>query len=90
MLRSPSTELLRRLCAAADASDCDLDRALCDVGVLPPADLTAIRQVLQHRGTEVARARNADGHVILQVVRHAQLTALIHHDGRVHVLTNAA
>jgi len=57
---------------------------------LPPADLTPIRDVLQRRGTEVARARNADGHVILQVVWHAQLAALIHHDGRVHLLTNAA
>jgi hypothetical protein len=90
VLRSPSTESLRRLCAAADASDRELDRALSDVGVLPPADLTPIRDVLQRAGTEVARACNADGHVILQVVRHAQLAALIHHDGRVHLLTNAA
>jgi hypothetical protein len=90
VLRSPTSDSLRRLCAAAGASDRDLDRALSDVGVLPPADLTEIRAVLQREGTEVARACNADGHVILQVVRHAQLAALIHQDGRVHLLTHAA
>ncbi|MDW3215754.1 MAG: hypothetical protein R8G01_17275 [Ilumatobacteraceae bacterium] len=90
MLRPPSAENLQRLCVAARASDCDLDRALSDVGVLPPADLTEIRDVLTRLDTEVARARNAEGHVILQVVWHAQLSALIHQDGRVQVLTNAA
>lgn len=90
MLRPPSAETLQRLCAAARSSDCDLDRALADVGVLPPADLDEIRQLLSRADTELARARNADGHVILQVVRHAQLAALIHHDGRIQSLTNAA
>jgi hypothetical protein len=89
VLRPPTTDSLRRLCAAADASDRDLDRALSDVGVLPPADLAPIRDVLQRRGTEVARACNSDGHIILQVVWQARLAALIHHDGRVQTLTHA-
>ncbi len=90
MLRPASTETLQRLCVAARGSDRDLDRALSDVGVLPPADLDEIRQILSRSGTELARARNAEGHVILQVVWHAQLAALIHQDGRVQVLTNIA
>ncbi len=90
MLRAPSAETLQRLFDAARSSDRDLDRALSDVGVLPPADLDAIRQLLSGPDTELARTRNADGHVILQVVRRAQLAALIHQDGRVQALTNAA
>lgn len=90
MLRPPSAETLQRLCAAAGSSDRDLDRALSDVGVLPPADLDEIRRLLCGTDTELALARNAEGHVILQVVRHAQLAALIHQDGRVQALTNAA
>ncbi len=35
-------------------------------------------------------SRNADGHAIIQVVWNAQLSALVHHDGRVQLLSNAA
>ena len=90
MLRPPSAENLQRLCGAAQDSDRELDRALSDVGVLPPADLDEIRQLLCRSGIELALARNTEGHVILQVVWRAQLAALIHQDGRVQALTNAA
>lgn len=90
MLRPASAEHLQRLCAAAGESDRELDRALCDVGVLPPADLDEIRGILSRSGTQLARARNTEGHVILQVVWQDQLAALIHQDGRVQVLANIA
>ena len=90
MIRPASAETLQRLCVAAGESDRDLDRALCDVGVLPPADLDEIREILNRSRIQLARARNAEGHVILQVVWQDQLAALIHQDGRVHMLANIA
>lgn len=92
MHRPPRTALLDLL-AAANACDRDLDTALSDLGVLPPLDLTPIRHVLARPGVELALARNADGHVVIEVVEVAGgsiTTALIHHDGRVHVVTAAA
>jgi hypothetical protein len=90
VLRPASTADLAHLVTAASSSDRELDRALGDVGILPPADLTDIRNVLGHDGTQVAMSRNADGHAILQVTWDGDLGALIHHDGRVHVLRGVA
>jgi hypothetical protein len=90
VLRPPSAAALERLTRAADASDRELDRALSDVGVLPPLDLDQIRHVLTRRGMELAVTRNADGHAIIQIAWNAQLSALIHHDGRVQLLSSAA
>lgn len=90
VLRPPNAASLDRLLRAADASDRDLDRALSDVGVLPPLDLGHIRRVLGRPGTEIAVTRNPDGHAIVQVVWNAQLSALVHHDGRVQLLSSVA
>jgi len=90
VLRPPSAAALERLARAAAGSDRELDRALSDVGVLPPLDLTQIRQVVTRSGTELAMSRNDDGHAIIQIVWNAQLAALVHHDGRVQMLGIAA
>ena len=90
MLRAASTGALARLRLASTGSDRELDRALSDVGVLPPVDLVMIRRVLGRPGTELAMSRNDDGHAIVQVVWNAQLAALLHHDGRVQLLDSAA
>jgi len=90
VLRPPSAAALERLARAAVATDRELDRALSDVGVLPPLDLTQIRQVLTRRGTDLTMGRNDDGHAIIQVVWNARLAALVHHDGRVQMLGIAA
>lgn len=89
-MHRPPHAALNRLLRAAAGSDRDLDRALSDVGVLPPLDLQQIRNVLTRSGAEVALARNDDGHAIVQVVWNARLSALIHHDGRVQILSAAA
>lgn len=75
---------------AATGPDRDLDRALSDLGVLPPMELGPIRQVLRHRDTTVLLAANDDGHAIVQVVTNARLVALIHHDGRLQALNPTA
>lgn len=91
MNRPHRASLNQLLCAATtSSSDLDLDRALCDIGVLPPADLDDIRAVLCRDRTELALTSNTDGHAIVQVVCDGQLTALVHHDGRVHVMSCAA
>jgi len=90
MLRPPSAAALERLALAATATDRELDRALSDVGVLPPLDLTQIRQVISRRGADLAMGHNDDGHAVVRVVWNAQLAALVHHDGRVQLLSNAA
>lgn len=76
--------------AAALASDRDLDRALSDVGVLPPLDLSRIRGLLTQPGVELTTRRNVDGHVIVEVSCNDELAALIHPDGRVQILDAAA
>lgn len=90
MLRPPTAAAIDRLIRSVEASDRELDRALSDVGVLPPLDLGRIRSVLGRPGTQVAMTRNDDGHTIVQVVWNAQLSALVHHDGRVQLLDCAA
>ncbi len=87
MLRSPTAHCLARLLAAADWADRDLDRALCDVGVMPPVDLHPIRGLLAEPGVTLATRRNPDGHSIVEVVRRGTPSALIHHDGCIQALT---
>ena len=82
MLRPATPDALSRLLTACRGSDRELDRALTDLGVLPPLALTPIRQALSRSGTELTSARNADGHVVVLVHRNATVTAFIEHDGR--------
>lgn len=89
MLRPPTAHCLARLLAAADWADRDLDRALSDVGVLPPVDLAPIRQLIGEPGVTLATRRSPDGHSIVEVVRHSAPSVLIHHDGRVQLLTSS-
>lgn len=89
VLRPPTSAALRRLPEAAASCDRDLDRALSDVGILPPLDLQPIRHVLLKPGVELARTTNEYGHVIIQVCWSTQLAALLHHDGRVQILSTA-
>lgn len=89
MLRPPTAHCLDRLLAAGDWSDRDLDRALCDVGVLPPVDLAPIRQLLGEPGITLSTRRNSDGHSILEVCRNGDAAALIHHDGSTQTLAAA-
>jgi predicted nuclease with RNAse H fold len=88
VLRPPSQAALERLTQSAKATDRDLDRALSDVGVLPPLDLTQIRQLLTRNGTNLALDLNDDGHTIIEVVTGGRAVAWVQHDGRVD-LSNA-
>lgn len=90
MLRPATSDLLARLQLAASGTDRQLDRALSDVGILPPLDLGQIRSVLVRPGTELSTSRNRDGHVVVEVLWNTTLAVMIHHDGRVQVLSTAA
>lgn len=90
MLRPASHDALTRLQRAAAGSDRELDRALSDVGVLPPLDLAEIRNVLNRPGCVLATCRNCDGHAIIEVRWSTHITALIHQDGRVQSTTIVA
>lgn len=90
MLRPASQDALTRLQQAASASDRELDRALSDVGVLPPLDLADIRIVLNRPGCVLATCRNCDGHAIVEVSWNTEVAALIHQDGRVQLTTTVA
>jgi hypothetical protein len=90
VLRPATQDALTGLRLAASLSDRELDRALSDVGVLPPMDLSEIRGVLQRSGCELATCRNCDGHTIVEVSWNTALSALIHHDGRVQLVNTAA
>lgn len=90
MLRPATSDSLARLRLASSGSDRQLDRALCDVGILPPVDLDHIRSVLARPGTELSTSRNRDGHVVVEVFWDATLSVMIHHDGRVQILSTAA
>lgn len=68
--------------AAAAASDAALDWALLRVGILAPAELDGIRELLMRSATLRATV-NGDGHRILEIVEQGTLVARIHHDGRV-------
>lgn len=89
MLRPPTAHCLDRLLAAADWSDRDLDRALCDVGVLPPVDLREIRGLLTDPGVGLAARPDPNGHSIVEVIRGGSPTALIHPDGAVQHLARS-
>jgi len=90
VLRPATVDSLTRLQLASSASDRELDRALSDVGILPPLDLSAIRNVLGQASIELSTTRNADGHVVVAVTSNTMRSAVIHHDGRVHVFSAAA
>lgn len=90
MLRPPTAHCLERLLAAAEWTDRDLDRALCDVGVLPPVDLAPIRELIGQPGMTLSTRQNNDGHSIIEVCRNRDAMALIHNDGRVQALSTAS
>jgi hypothetical protein len=89
MLRSIGPDELMSLRRAADLDDAALDLALLRVGVLAPADLDEIRSILLRQAASLEPARNADGHVIIDVVERGALIARVHHDGRVSPLARA-
>jgi hypothetical protein len=89
VIRPATPDALLRLRAAADVSDRELDRALCDVGVLPPLDLSRIRSLLAQPGVGLSTSRNADGHAIVHVSWGTTRSACIHHDGRVQIIDTA-
>lgn len=90
MIRPATVDSLSRLQLASRDSDRELDRALSDVGILPPLDLGAIRHVLSQPSTRLSATRNPDGHVVIDVAWNEVRSAVIHHDGRVHVLSVAS
>ena len=88
MLRSVGPDELMSLRRAADLDDAALDLALLRVGVLAPADLEEIRSLLRRPSSCLEPTRNAEGHVIADVVERAQLIARLQHDGTVTFLTS--
>jgi hypothetical protein len=69
--------------AAADGTDASLDRALLRIGILAPADLTAIRMVVGRPAAVLVASANRDGHRVVDVVEDGRSVARIHHDGQV-------
>lgn len=88
MLRSVGPDELMSLRRAADLDDAALDLALLRVGVLAPADLEEIRSLLRRPSSCLEPARNAEGHVIIDVVERGTLVARLQHDGAVTFLTS--
>jgi hypothetical protein len=87
MLRSVGPDELMSLRRAADLDDAALDLALLRVGVLAPADLDEIRSLLRRESASLEPTRNAEGHVIIDIVERGALTARLQHDGAVTFLT---
>lgn len=83
MLWPATPELLERLRQAATGIDRELDAALTDVGILPPAELQPIRECLLYPSAVIVADTNRDGHCLLSVRDRHGVVAWIHHDGRV-------
>lgn len=88
MLRSVGPDELMSLRRAADLDDAALDLALLRVGVLAPANLDEIRSLLRRPCACLEPTRNAEGHVIVDVVERGELIARMHHDGHVTYLAS--
>jgi hypothetical protein len=87
MLRSIGPDELMSLRRAAGLGDAALDLALLRVGVLAPAELDEIRDLLQRPAVCLEPTRNCDGHLIIDVVERGELIARLHHDGQLTHLT---
>lgn len=83
MLRMIGPDELMSLRRAADAGDAALDLALLRVGILAPADLQEIRDLLRRPTVCLEPTRNCDGHLIIEVVERGVLVAQLHNDGRI-------
>lgn len=83
MLRPIGPDELMSLRAASSMGDAALDLALLRVGVLAPVELGEIRSLLERTATTLEPARNANGHVIIDVYERGDLIARLHHDGQV-------
>jgi hypothetical protein len=90
MLRSIRSNALGELLTAASQGDLNLDLALLRIGVLAPADLGEIRDVLRRPGVSLRASANRDGHRVIEVIADDRRAALVHHDGRVQHLQLAA
>jgi hypothetical protein len=86
MLRWIGPDELMALRHAATVSDAALDLALLRVGVLAPADLDEIRDVLLRPAVCLEPTRNCDGHLIIDIVERGDLIARLHHDGQLSPL----
>ena len=82
MLRWIGPDELMALRRAATISDAALDLALLRVGILAPADLDEVRDVLLRPAVCLEPTRNCDGHLIIDIVERGDLIAQLHHDGR--------
>jgi hypothetical protein len=83
MLRPIGPDDLMSLRAAACMGDAALDLALLRVGILAPAELDEIRSLVLLPTACLEPTRNAEGHLIIDVVERGELVAKLHHDGRV-------
>ncbi len=83
MLRTIGPDELMSLRHAAGVGDAALDLALLRVGILAPADLSEIRDLLLRSAVCLEPTRNSDGHVIIDVVERGELIAQLHYDGQV-------
>lgn len=83
MMRSATPESIDRLRRAAAGTDCELDAALSDLGILPPVDLQPIRASLLEPSSVVVAESHPHGHRLLSVRDRYGVLAWIHHDGRV-------
>jgi hypothetical protein len=88
MLRPVGIDALSSLRVAATVNDAALDLALLRVGILAPADLTAIRALVTRPGCALRASCNVDGHSIVEVTQHGTVVGQIHHDGRVLVMSH--
>ena len=90
VLRPIGPDTLSGLLRACRASDPELDLALLRIGVLAPADLTPIREVLDGPEATVALITNRDGHRVIEVSHQRRRVALVHPDGTVERVSAAA
>lgn len=82
MLRSIGPDELMSLRHAAGVGDAALDLALLRVGILAPAELDEIRDLLLRPAVCLEPTRNCDGHLIIEIVERGELIAQLHHDGQ--------
>jgi hypothetical protein len=83
VFRAATSETIDRLRRAAEGTDRELDAALSDLGILPPADLEPIRRCLVDRSAVIVAGTNRDGHRRLEIRDRWGTVAWIDHDGQV-------
>jgi len=88
MLRPVGLNTVSALRVAATVNDAALDLALLRVGILAPADLSAIKSLVTRPNCVLRASTNADGHSIVEVTQHGTMVGQIHHDGRVLMMSS--